>query len=386
MSQNEGNGNVDNAGANDPSHETDQAPINKDPDATNNTDIATLLKSLEGQGNIIIKEVLLQMNKTIGQLEKSNSYLMAENSEIREDLRSTKSRLDLAEGLILTLKKQNGQQAEEILDLKTRSMRDNLIFTGIPEREGENPANTLTKFLENEMRISEAKNIKFDRVHRMGPTGRGNRSIIAKITPSKDKGKILSHGKNLKGKNFRVFEQFPPEIQERRSRLMPIFKEAKGNPAVRNVTWSTDKLIVDGRTHSAKDVPLDIEANNSDSVDIKHGQQKIESGSTFQADSADLQKVDDVNLIMANLLKNKSLATATHNIFAYRVGNQAKPREGLNDDGEHGGARKIMEVMRANNITNKIVIVTRWYGGTHIGKKRFEAIENCTKNILNLET
>lgn len=85
---------------------------------------------------------------------------------------------------------------------------------------------------------------------------------------------------------------------------------------------------------------------------------------------------------MANLFRNKSLVNATHNMFAYRIGNGTSSRQGLNDDGEHGGARKILEALECNNITNKIVIVTRWYGGKHIGKKRFEIIENCTKNIL----
>ena len=234
------------------------------------------------------------------------------------------------------------------------------------------------------MKIPNAKNITFYRIHRMGPPGRENRAIIAKIFPSQDKGKVLSHGKHLKGKNFRVFEQFPQEIQERRSRLMPIFKEAKSNPNVTKVSWSIDKLIVDGRVHTAKDVSIDIEPRDTGLVDVEHGPQMNESGSTFQAHCADIDKVDDVNQIMANLLKNKALATATHNIFAYRVGKSLSPREGMNDDGEHGGARKILETMRANDVTNKIVIVTRWYGGTHIGKKRFEAIENCCKDILKL--
>jgi putative IMPACT (imprinted ancient) family translation regulator len=98
-----------------------------------------------------------------------------------------------------------------------------------------------------------------------------------------------------------------------------------------------------------------------------------------------ISRADDVPLIMASLLKDKSLASATHNMFAYSVGGGIGFKEGLNDDGEHGGARKILNILQKHNVQNKIVIVTRWYGGSHIGPKRFDAIAKCTTDILGIK-
>ena len=349
-------------------------------------DIMASLNRLEGTQNMMIKEVLSQMNSLISQLQKTNTYLLDENTDLKKDLKSIKKRLDLSEGLITTLHNKVKQQNESILDLQCRSMRDNLVFTGLPAEPNENPETTLKSFLSNKMKVPNATKITFDRVHRSGPPSRQNRPIIAKLNPSSNKGLILSCGKNLRGTDFRVFEQLPQEVQERRKRLMPEFKKFKSDPSIKKVSWSVEKLIVDGRIHTAADATLNLDSSHANVVcDIEHGPQINEGGSTFQAHCADVHRVEDVQIVMANLLQNKSLANATHNIFAYRIGNQFTSRDGLNDDGEHGGARKIMEVMEKNNIDNKMVIVTRWYGGSHIGQKRFEAIENCTKNIIKIQ-
>ena len=348
-----------------------------------NAALVSALAKLDG--NKKIKDIFTQMHSLIIDLQKSCTNLSEENTDLKTDVKCLKKRLELSECLVTTLQKQNKKQSEEILDLQTRSMRDNLIFTGIPEKDNENLPETIRKFLKDEMNMQNSENVNFDRVHRTGPPGKQNRPIIAKLNPSSSKGSILHHGKNLKNKDFRVFEQFPQEVQERRKRLLPLFKKAKSDPSIKKVSWAVDKLIIDGRVHTANDAPLNIEPEYAGiTLDLDHGQQINESGSTFQAHCADLNTAEDVQIVMANLLKNKSIANATHNMFAYRIGNDKSSRDGLNDDGEHGGARTIMNILKEHNIYNKIVIVTRWYGGSHIGPKRFEAIESCTKNILDI--
>ena len=34
------------------------------------------------------------------------------------------------------------------------------------------------------------------------------------------------------------------------------------------------------------------------------------------------------------------------------------------------------------NVENVIVVVSRWYGGIHLGPDRFKHINNCTRQIL----
>ena len=115
-------------------------------------------------------------------------------------------------------------------------MRENLIFTGIPESElrqvgQENCEALIKEFLKSEMNIFI--DIQFDRVHRLGrykPNQHYPRSIIAKFTNYKDKEYAKKAApRTLIGTQFRVNEHFPQEIENRRKQLYPEAKKARQN-------------------------------------------------------------------------------------------------------------------------------------------------------------
>ena len=75
-----------------------------------------------------------------------------------------------------TLNERQSQAKTKLIDLQCRSMRENLIFTGIPEKqtlrngqgeryEREDVEDTLHRFLKNEMNINTY--LPFDRAHRL---------------------------------------------------------------------------------------------------------------------------------------------------------------------------------------------------------------------------
>lgn len=58
---------------------------------------------------------------------------------------------------------------------------------------------------------------------------------------------------------------------------------------------------------------------------------------------------------------------ATHNCFAYRIGENAAAR--FSDDGEPGGTagKPIMDVLTVRGLTNVLCVVTRYFGGILLG-------------------
>lgn len=58
-------------------------------------------------------------------------------------------------------------------------------------------------------------------------------------------------------------------------------------------------------------------------------------------------------------------ATATHNGWAYRIGQDYR----FNDDGEPGGTagRPILQAIEGQGMDRVVVVVTRWYGGIKLG-------------------
>ena len=147
---------------------------------------------------------------------------------------------------------------ETILDLQSRSMRDNLVFSGIPEAQAENPEQVVKDFISTQLKLPKdtVKNITFHRVHRIGPPRKDNkhpRPIVAKFEHFKQKVQVQQQGKELKGTNFGINDQYPKEIMQRRHKLHPIRKEskAKGHKAVLVI----DKLYIDGQLYRNKDTP-----------------------------------------------------------------------------------------------------------------------------------
>ena len=61
-------------------------------------------------------------------------------------------------------------------------------------------------------------------------------------------------------------------------------------------------------------------------------------------------------------------ADATHVVHAFICGKQAEVM-GMSDDGEPGGTagRPMLDVLKGRGVTNILVTVTRWFGGTLLG-------------------
>ncbi|KAL3969248.1 solute carrier family 66, member 2 [Sarotherodon galilaeus] len=122
----------------------------------------------------------------------------------------------------------------------------------IPEAAGEDAETTVKSFIKTHLKLPEdtVKNIAFDRVHRISPmwaaTGRP-RPIVAKFGHFKQKEQVKSRGRELKGTDFSVNDQFPKEILERRRVLFPIRRGfiQKGSRAV----IAVDRLYVDGQLY-----------------------------------------------------------------------------------------------------------------------------------------
>ncbi|KAK7016715.1 hypothetical protein SK128_013251 [Halocaridina rubra] len=119
--------------------------------------------------------------------------------------------------------------------------------------------------------------------------------------------------------------------------------------------------------------------------DIFSGEIITDRKSVFQPHLANVQSQSDVRQVLRKLKENKKIANATHNIFAYRFlpfGSSCVSQD-CEDDGEiHAGGR-LLHLLQILDAQNVIVIVTRWYGGIHLGPDRFKHINNAARQILD---
>lgn len=115
-------------------------------------------------------------DKSIGEVKASTEFINQQfeenkvlfNAKTLEDFKKQRSQIH--------------QLNKELLYLEAYSRRENLIITDIPEAQDapEDTLKVLQDFMVNELNVSDAANIYFQRVHRLGrPNHKGLRAIIA---------------------------------------------------------------------------------------------------------------------------------------------------------------------------------------------------------------
>jgi len=170
--------------------------------------------------------------------------------------------LEGARKRIADLEKDKTKMKDDMNYMQSQTMRNNLIFGNIPEEANETPVRSekiIRDFIISKLKIAkeEVDNMRFERVHRMGQkidassagerggVRNSSRSIVCKFSFFGDREKVRGSSKNLRGTQFYVSEQFPPEVAAKRRRL---FRKAKEEKLAGRKAWvSYDTLFVDGK-------------------------------------------------------------------------------------------------------------------------------------------
>jgi len=95
-------------------------------------------------------------------------------------------------------------------------------------------------------------------------------------------------------------------------------------------------------------------------------EQKIQR-SVFIGHASPAQDEEEARQFIAEIREEH--AQATHNCYAYRVGLCENPLTYYNDHGEPSGTagRPILSAILKADVTNTVVVVTRYYGGRKLG-------------------
>ena len=103
-------------------------------------------------------------------------------------------------------------------------------------------------------------------------------------------------------------------------------------------------------------------------------------GSRYAVSGGPVRGPEQVDAFLKQLKRNKRYAKATHNTWAvlYSDGTPVK-----NDDGESGAGMVILRMLEREGLTDHIVVVTRWYGGKHLGGDRFRHVQTCVRAYLD---
>ncbi|SHH98796.1 YigZ family protein [Marivita hallyeonensis] len=103
-------------------------------------------------------------------------------------------------------------------------------------------------------------------------------------------------------------------------------------------------------------------------------------GSKYAVSGGPAADRDAVAAFLKELKRGKKYAKATHNTWAV-VFSDGTPLK--NDDGEGGAGQIILQMLEREGLTDHVIVVTRWYGGKHLGGDRFRHVQDCVRHYLD---
>ncbi|KAJ5524500.1 hypothetical protein N7494_011150 [Penicillium frequentans] len=118
-----------------------------------------------------------------------------------------------------------------------------------------------------------------------------------------------------------------------------------------------------------------------------------EKKSAFVARAARVSNLAQAQAYLDHLTAtDKKVAVASHNISAWRIKQKKDVPPGADaaetqiqdydDDGETAAGGRLLHVMQLMDVWNVLVVVSRWYGGIHLGPARFRLINDVGRDAL----
>lgn len=105
-------------------------------------------------------------------------------------------------------------------------------------------------------------------------------------------------------------------------------------------------------------------------------------GSKYAVSGGKVSSRADVDAFLKDLKRDRKFARATHNSWAVLL-----PDGPLkSDDGENGAGNVILQVLEGEGLPGHVVVVTRWYGGKHLGGDRFRHVAEATRAYVAAAT
>ena len=350
--------------------------------------IAALHQKLDSQQRIQKKsDSNIQSNKAlIENLQKECADRKKENKQLQSDVEMLKSIVAKQADDIKLLK-------QDLAGQKMRSMSNNVLFHGIPEARNES---CITKVRDILKEHKFTDHYVIDIAHRIGPYNAKAdrpRAIVA-LLGSRSQTEALLKFAAQKKDVLKVTPQHPPEIRETRKQLAEIATIARSKGADVKTKIVQDVLYVNGERHREElPCPMPRDILQMSMEDRQKALQSLrsfktksahEGGSKFTAYAASAKNIEECRQLYKTLLCDPATLRATHNTAAYRLYSPlgAKTHEGFNDDGEWGMGRAVKDTLHENNAKNVIVFVSRVYGGTHLGVRRFAVVKELVKKVL----
>ena len=371
--------------------------------------MATDISRLEGLITSLTSTVnSLKQDFTDWKTSKDSSLLKLEtdiSTEINDrkclaiKCEENETRIKILSAIVIRQSEQIDDLNSIVAQLQKQNKKSNIIISGLLEPSEENTQSRLElakKFFKETMEIEPDIGIR--QTFRFG--GGNPRALMVVLENPDDKEIIFANVSHLKGKvNARkrlyfVSDDVMEEFREQRKYYQHLQNEnaEKEQEDQLKIQLRKGKIAVNNSVVKEKlefPKPADILTLSMKELEDIHATKTYEVAKHEEANSeffCHLQRVKTQDDIQKGLMKMKiKYGDATHITTAYKLHGAKGPfKQGFRDSGDHGAGRTMLEQIKDMDQDNLAVFIARYYGGTHLGKKRFEIYQELTKKAVKL--
>ncbi|THV08148.1 UPF0029-domain-containing protein, partial [Dendrothele bispora CBS 962.96] len=147
--------------------------------------------------------------------------------------------------------------------------------------------------------------------------------------------------------------------------------------------------IVDPHNEVGGNSPADVHQSQPvalpQGIQIFEAEPIVDRKSSFVGRACAISDPSQVPVILAHLSADRRISRAAHpiiNAWRCKVGNIL--HQDNDDDGETAAGGRLAHLLQILDLTNVLVIVTRYFGGIHLGPDRFKHINQAARNALEI--
>ena len=277
----------------------------------------------------------------------------------------------------------------------TALLKTEIIIFGLKETE-QTCAEVVKIFFTKELEIKEPPEFLY--AYWKGKN-KGHRPAVVKFSSQKDKGRIYTNATKLKGKkneagrSYKITDHLPEELAEQQQRNKQIitqnFKLLDGDRQEMKIKGG--KLMVGNLEYKKKiqnptaKTLLNMESDHIQTIqefNLAQSKEIAEKGSRFKAYALPTSQLSQVQNVLQHIRRKYS--SASHVCMCYRFAGIDKAYgEDYLDDGDHAIGRRMLEHLIQNDKTNIAVFLIRYYGGQHLGNRRFEIMRSLMDEVVD---
>ena len=104
-----------------------------------------------------------------------------------------------------------------------------------------------------------------------------------------------------------------------------------------------------------------------------------DKSSKYAVSGGPVSSKSNAQLFIKDLKRNKKFLKATHNTWGLILSDGTQIKD---DDREGGAGSIILRILSTAKLYDHIIVVSRWYGGVHLGGDRFRHVKKCAQIYL----